>query len=51
MFKGDGWEICTTSSVRGLHSAVSKYVRRDTMLLSRGIPVDTVCSTLKKYTN
>jgi hypothetical protein len=49
--KGEGWEECTTSSVREPHSAVSKYGRRNNVFLSLEIHVQLVCRTLKNDTN
>ena len=49
--KGEGWEECTTSSVREPHSAVSKHVRTKNVLLSLEIHVKLACRTLKNDKN
>jgi hypothetical protein len=49
--RGEGWEECTTSSVREPHSAVSKHVRTKNVLLSLEIHVKLACRTLKNDKN
>lgn len=49
--KDEGWEECTTSSVREPHSTVSKHGRRENVVLSLEIRVNLVCRPLKNDTN